>query len=222
MTVNTENNRLTASFGGARLIVEPWGESSVRVRMYPALCDIAEDERLSSSPYYSALTEQVSHNCTIRSEEVDTTDPWYKGDEYAQYHQTGTDYYLTNGKLTVKLDNEGRMSFYNQRGEVLTEEYWRDRNRINRYCVPLRIVARELKNRRQGGTDYEVTARFEAYDNEKIFGMGQYQDSHLNKKGSVLELCAPEFPGKRSVLHFQPRLRVPLEQSGGRDGDVRH
>ena len=147
MTVNTENNRLTASFGGARLIVEPWGESSVRVRMYPALCDIAEDERLSSSPYYSALTEQVSHNCTIRSEEVDTTDPWYKGDEYAQYHQTGTDYYLTNGKLTVKLDNEGRMSFYNQRGEVLTEEYWRDRNRINRYCVPLRIVARELKPR---------------------------------------------------------------------------
>ena len=143
MTVNTENNRLTASFGGARLIVEPWGESSVRVRMYPALCDITEDERLSSSPYYSALTEQVSHNCTIRNEEVDTTDPWYKGDEYAQYHQTGTDYYLTNGKLTVKLDNEGRMSFYNQHGEVLTEEYWRDRNRINRYCVPLRIVARE-------------------------------------------------------------------------------
>ncbi len=188
MTVNIENNRLTASFGGARLIVEPWGESSVRVRMYPALCDITEDERLSSSPYYSALTEQVSHNCTIRNEEVDTTDPWYKGDEYAQYHQTGTDYYLTNGKLTVKLDNEGRMSFYNQHGEVLTEEYWRDRNRINRYCVPLRIVARELKPR-QGGTDYEVTARFEAYDNEKIFGMGQYQDSHLNKKGSVLELC---------------------------------
>ena len=105
-----------------------------------------------------------------------------------RYHQTGTDYYLTNGKLTVKLDNEGRMSFYNQHGEVLTEEYWRDRNRINRYCVPLRIVARELKPR-QGGTDYEVTARFEAYDNEKIFGMGQYQDSHLNKKGSVLELC---------------------------------
>lgn len=96
MTVNIENNRLTASFGGARLIVEPWGESSVRVRMYPALCDITEDERLSSSPYYSALTEQVSHNCTIRNEEVDTTDPWYKGDEYAQYHQTGTDYYLTN------------------------------------------------------------------------------------------------------------------------------
>ena len=32
MTVNTENNKLTVSFGGARLIVEPWGESSVRAR----------------------------------------------------------------------------------------------------------------------------------------------------------------------------------------------
>lgn len=188
MTVNTENNKLTVSFGGARLIVEPWGESSVRVRMYPEAAEIPECERLSGSSYYSALTEPVSHNCTIRSEEIDTTDPWYKGEEYAKYHQTGTDYFLTNGKLTVKLDNEGRLSFRNQRGEVLTEEYWRDRNRINRYCVPLRITGRELKPH-QGGTDYEVTARFEAYDNEKIFGMGQYQDSHLNKKGSVLELC---------------------------------
>lgn len=157
--------------------------------MYPALCDIAEDERLSSSPYYSALTEQVSHNSTIRSEEVDTTDPWYKGDEYAQYHQTGTDYYLTNGKLTVKLDNEGRMSFYNQHGEVLTEEYWRDRNRITAYCVPLRIVARELKTAPGRLLITKLPRALKAYDNEKIFGMGQYQDSHLNKKGSVLELC---------------------------------
>lgn len=104
------------------------------------------------------------------------------------------------------------MSFYNQRGEVLTEEYWRDRNRINRYCVPLRIVARELKPR-QGGTDYEVTARFEAYDNEKIFGMGQYQDSHLNKKGSVLELCHRNSQAKRPFYISSRWLRVPLEQS---------
>lgn len=173
--------------------MNPGAKAQSECACTPALCDITEDERLSSSPYYSALTEQVSHNCTIRNEEVDTTDPWYKGDEYAQYHQTGTDYYLTNGKLTVKLDNEGRMSFYNQHGEVLTEEYWRDRNRINRYCVPLRIVARELKPR-QGGTDYEVTARFEAYDNEKIFGMGQYQDQPSEQEGLRAGALPPEFP----------------------------
>ena len=79
MTVNTENNKLTVSFGGARLIVEPWGESSVRVRMYPEAAEIPECERLSGSSYYSALTEPVSHNCTIRSEEIDTTAPGTRG-----------------------------------------------------------------------------------------------------------------------------------------------
>ena len=93
-----------------------------------------------------------------------------------------------NGKLTVKVSHEGWISFYNQKGELLTEEYWRNRNRLNRYCVPLRVDARELKPL-QGGTDYELTARFEAFDGEKIFGMGQYQEKHLDKKGAVLELA---------------------------------
>lgn len=40
------------------------------------------------------------------------------------------------------------------------------------------------------GTDaFELTARFEAFDDEKIFGMGQYQEKNLNKKGAVLELA---------------------------------
>ena len=54
--------------------------------------------------------------------------------------------------------------------------------------MPLRVDARELKPL-QGGTDYELTARFEAFDGEKIFGMGQYQEKHLDKKGAVLELA---------------------------------
>ena len=41
----------------------------------------------------------------------------------------------------------------------------------------------------QGTGDFELTARFEAFDDEKIFGMGQYQEKHLNKKGAVLELA---------------------------------
>ena len=87
----------------------------------------------------------------------------------------------------LKMENHGRdlpggwISYYNQKGELLTEEYWRNRNRINRYCVPLRIDARELKPI-PGSTDYELTMRFEAFDDEKIFGMGQYQEKNLNKK----------------------------------------
>ncbi|MGN0686860.1 MAG: TIM-barrel domain-containing protein [Oscillospiraceae bacterium] len=175
-----ENNRLVIRNGNSQVWIEPWGENSLRVRM---TCEPKMDE------HDWALCEPIKWCIpSFREEQVDITDPWYKGEEYAQYHRTAVNHYITNGKITAKADYEGRISFYNQRGELLTEEYWRDRNRINRYCVPLRVVARELKCR-QGGTDYELTARFEAFDDEKIFGMGQYQEKHLNKKGAVLELA---------------------------------
>ena len=176
----TENNRLIIANGNSQVWIEPWGENSLRVRM-------TAEPKMDEHDW--ALCEPVKWCVpTFREETVDTTDPWYKGEEFAHYYQTGVNHYITNGKITAKVDYEGRISFYNQRGELLTEEYNRDRNRINRYCVPLRVVARELKCR-QGGTDYELTARFEAFDDEKIFGMGQYQEKHLNKKGAVLELA---------------------------------
>ena len=136
-----------------------------------------------------ALTEEVK-KCPIQVEcrEVDTTDPWYRGEEFAKYHQTGNVYTVKNGKITAVISPEGWISYFNQKGELLTEEYWRNRNRINRYCVPLRIDARELKPI-PGSTDYELTMRFEAFDDEKIFGMGQYQEKNLNKKGAILELA---------------------------------
>lgn len=175
-----ENNRLCIRSGNSMLWIDPWGESSFRVRMTAA-------PEMDKNDW--ALDEPVKECvCEYRSETVDTTDPWYKSDEYSQYHQSGVNHYLTNGKLTVKVNYEGWISFYNQKGELLTEEYWRNRNRINRYCVPLRIDARELKCH-IGSTDYELFARFEAFDDEKIFGMGQYQDDRLDKKGAYLELC---------------------------------
>ncbi len=178
--IYSENNKLIIRNGNSQVWIEPWGEDSLRVRM-------------TASPEMDnhdwALCEPVKEcEAQFRTETVDTTDPWYKSEEFAHYHQTGVNHYITNGKITAKVDFEGRISFYNQKDELLTEEYWRNRNRINRYCVPLRVDARELKCR-QGGTDYELTARFEAFEDEKIFGMGQYQDRHLDKKGAVLELA---------------------------------
>lgn len=180
MTVTFENNRLVIHSGNSQTWIEPWGESSLRVRM-------SAQPQMDSHDW--ALDEPVKE-CDVqyRSETVDTTDPWYKSDEYKQYHSMGTNHYLTNGKITARVNCEGWISFFNQRGELLTEEYWRNRNRINRYCVPLRVDARELKCH-VGSSDYELFARFEAFDDEKIFGMGQYQEKSLNKKGSYLELC---------------------------------
>ena len=178
--VRQEGNRLVIEEGITRVYIECWGESSLRVRM------TAEPEMDKNDWALCERVEEVTPVITFT--EVDVTDPWYKGDEWKKYHQTGTVATLTNGKITAEVSPEGWIRFLNQRGEVLTEEYWRNRNRINRYCVPLRVDARELKPV-MGSCDYELTARFEAYDDEKIFGMGQYQEKHLDKKGATLELA---------------------------------
>ncbi|MGN0402357.1 MAG: TIM-barrel domain-containing protein [Acetatifactor sp.] len=180
MHIFQENNRLVIAQGKSSVWVEPWGKNSVRVRMTAEPVMDQNDWALTERP--EDITPEISF------EEIDVTDPWYRGEEWAKYHQKGTQATLKNGKITVKVSYEGWLSFYNQKGERLTEEYWRNRNRINRYCVPLRVDARELKPI-QGTRDYELTARFEAYDDEKIFGMGQYQEKHMNKKGAVLELA---------------------------------
>lgn len=178
--VRQEGNRLIIQEGASRVFIECWGKDSLRVRM------TAEPEMDANDWALNEPVEQVIPEITF--EEVDTTDPWYRGEEWAKYHQTGVVATLKNGKITARVNPEGWISFLNEKGEVLTEEYWRNRNRINRYCVPLRVDARELKPV-QGSGDYELTARFEAYDDEKIFGMGQYQEKNLNKKGAILELA---------------------------------
>jgi len=180
MHIYEENNRLIIADGKTQVWIEPWGPNSLRIRM-------SGEPKMDENDW--ALSEKSEHiPADISFEIIDVTDPWYKADEYAGYHQTGTQAKLVNGKITAKVSFEGWISFYNQKGELLTEEYWRNRNRINRYCVPLRVDARELKPI-QGSTDFELTARFEAFDSEKIFGMGQYQEKNLDKKGACLELA---------------------------------
>ena len=180
MHMYQEGNKIVIAEGKSAVWVEPWGRNSIRVRM-------TAQPGMDGNDW--ALTEQVEEvDPEVVFETVDVTDPWYQGEEWAKYHQTGTQARMVNGKITVKVSHEGWLSFYNQKGELLTEEYWRNRNRINRYCVPLWVDGRELKPV-QGGTDFELTARFEAFDDEMIFGMGQYQEKHMNKKGAVLELA---------------------------------
>ena len=180
MKVRQEGNRLIIADGVSQVWIDPWGENSARIRM-------TKEARMDENDW--ALTEPVKECIPVITEkELDITDPWYKGDEWTKYHMTGKEYTMVNGKLTVKINPEGWISFYNQKGELLTAEYWRNRNRINRYAVPLRIDAREMKPV-QGTDEYEVTMRFEAFDDEKIYGMGQYQEKNLNKKGAILELA---------------------------------
>lgn len=180
MRLYEENNTLVIANGVSKVVIEPWGSNSLRVRM-------TKDAKMDANDWALEIP-QPDTKAVIAFETVDVTDPWYKGEEYAQYHQAATQASITNGKITAKVSHEGWISYFNEKGELLTEEYWRTRDRLNRYCVPLRVEGRELKSIK-GSSDYELTARFEAFDDEKIFGMGQYQEKHMNKKGAVLELA---------------------------------
>ncbi len=175
-----DENRLKIIDGKKQLWLEPWGPDSFRVRMSPSHIMDGNDWALTEEMPFAVLdVEEVT---------VDTTDPWYKGEEWAKYHSEGKKYIVTNGNIKAVINTEGWISYYDKQDNLLTCEYWRNRNRINRYAVPLRVDARELKPY-PGTEDYELYARFETFPDEKIFGMGQYQDGLLNKKGAILELA---------------------------------
>lgn len=100
---------------------------------------------------------------------------------------------LTNGKLTLKISPFGKMSFYNQKNELLLKEYYRtgdlglDFNNKNEFddYIMIHKYAREYKKINNG---YKVKLSFHSNDSEKIFGMGQYQIPYLNLKGCKLDL----------------------------------
>ena len=88
---------------------------------------------------------------------------------------------LTNGKIRLSLSNNGKITVYNQKDERILEEDTR------KFCA-LKIAAREF--RPIPGGDYHLTARFQSLDpNERVYGMGQYQQPYLNLKGTDLELA---------------------------------
>lgn len=179
MPIHVEGKRIVIRRGINCLWIDPWGKDGARVRM-------TGEAQMDSNEW--ALSEpHEENNVTITEKEVDMTEPWYKGEEWSQFHQTGRCYEMVNGKLHVVVNEEGWLSFYNQKGELLTQEYWRNRDRYCRYAVPLKISARELRPI-PGSSDFELFARFEAFDDEKIYGMGQHQVRGLDKKGLSLDL----------------------------------
>jgi alpha-D-xyloside xylohydrolase len=96
---------------------------------------------------------------------------------------------IRNGKIEARLDKAGNLSVYNSRGELLLKEYVRNRrDRMSENCSALDIEGREFKP--IIGGDYTITLRLESLSpNEKIYGMGQYQQPCLNLKGCDLELA---------------------------------
>lgn len=92
---------------------------------------------------------------------------------------------LTNGKITavIKLADTWRMTydvlFYNQKGELLLREAGTG-GALNRKSRHFKSII---------GGDYHLTVSFAANENEKLYGMGQYQQDIMNLKNCTLELA---------------------------------
>ena len=159
-------DRLIFTYDSEKLWIEPWGENALRVRATKMAEMPLEDWALlppgKSEPEISITPYGAS---------------------------------IKNGKIKAVLNNAGKISFFNQKGQLLLEEYVRNRKQYKHvpgekpkgFASALNIDAREFKPILGG--DYSLTMRFESNPEEKLYGMGQYQQPYLNIKGCELELA---------------------------------
>lgn len=155
------DNALCYRLGAERLFITPWGENSFRVTS--TKCAVMPEERW-------ALTEEVKPvRAQIRIEEMQAS--------------------ITNGRITAVINNVGKIEYRNEKGELLLEEYLRNKNDMHGSTTSsLMIDAREFKPL-IGGDEYALKVRFVSNPSEKIYGMGQYQQPYLDLKGMDLELA---------------------------------
>jgi len=155
MLCTQENNQLVWQYDGQKLVITPWGNNCLRVRA-AMMSDIIDTD--------FALLKQPESSVRIELSEKRSI--------------------ITNGKITAVIEDldwvpAGRISFYNQKGELLLREAG--------YQGALNIIARKFKP--IIGGDYRLTMTFDSDPNEKLYGMGQYQQELFNIKYCNFELA---------------------------------
>ena len=156
-----ENNRLIYCYENETMYVEAWGKNALRVRAAKMGQSLLENDW--------ALTQKHNESAEIRVAEDRA--------------------FIENWKILAEVTPGGKLVFYNQNGKVLLEEFARNRKDLfSKDCSALEIQGREMRAI-PGTESYALTARFESCPEEKIYGMGQYQQAFLNLKGCSLELA---------------------------------
>ena len=155
------NTGFIRRFEGETLTVEAWGKNSLRVRAVRMGQQVCPDN-------WALLDNPKVEDFSVRVE--------------------GQTAEVRHGKLTLRINEYGKLSFFRTGGELLFEEFLRTRrNLFSEDCSALELESREFKP--IPGGDYALTVRFSANEKEKLFGMGQYQQPYLELKGCWLELA---------------------------------
>ncbi|MBE5904133.1 MAG: family 31 glucosidase [Pseudobutyrivibrio sp.] len=155
------NDALSFRYDTEKVLIEPWGENAIRVRA-------TKGQVFDDNNWALLSPEKTKPIINIIDEKAE----------------------LINGKVRVEISKAGKIEIYKSSGEKIIEEYARNRRDIcHPKCSALEIEAREFKPI-VGSDNYHLTMRFETLDqDEKIYGMGQYQQPYLNLKGLDIELA---------------------------------
>jgi alpha-D-xyloside xylohydrolase len=159
-TFREDNNCLKFHYDEEEVWIEPWGKNSLRIRA----------TKLSSMPDNKMALQEEKSSLIPDIQIIDS----------------GAS--ISNGKIHAKISGGGKITFYNNKNEVLLDEYLRNRIDVHAvYCSALDIDAREFKP--IDGDNFHLSMRFVSNPEEKLFGMGQYQQPYLDLKGTDLELA---------------------------------
>jgi alpha-D-xyloside xylohydrolase len=90
---------------------------------------------------------------------------------------------IKNGNIMAEISANGSVRYVTVSGKTLLEEMWVDKRVL--YAAD---VLKARTYRPIGGDTYSIDVYFRAYDDERLYGMGQYPNGYLNLKGCVLEL----------------------------------
>lgn len=150
-----EGNRIIWQMAGERLMIEPWGANSLRVRSRMMGEILDSDFALLPVDTQPVRIDINEHEAVI-----------------------------ANGKIKAVIKEEGwsrkcQISFYNNKGELLLREIGQN--------GALNLQSRRFKP--IIGGDYRLTVSFESNENEKLYGMGQYQQEIMNIKNCSFELA---------------------------------
>jgi alpha-D-xyloside xylohydrolase len=158
----SQGNRLIFRYDTERVWIEPWGQNALRIRA------------TKESQFPNPEEGWALRNVEPRAAEIKIDD-------------NGAS--IKNGKVKATISSRGKIMVFNSDGKLLLEEYVRNRDNLqDPKCSAICIEAREFKPNLGG--DYHLTTRFESLDkDEKIYGMGQYQQPFLDLKGLDLELA---------------------------------
>ena len=146
--VRTADTRIRILREGENVQIEPYGKHVIRVR---AAAGEIQDLDWTLLPPGEAKAE-------IRKEENDAV--------------------LVNGNILARVTEDGQISFWNQKGELLFAELWRNE----------RDTAARVIRGHQGGL-FHLEQHIRPMEGEHFFGLGQEAHDLFDLKGATLDLC---------------------------------